>query len=163
MWDIEALLGRQSLEDLDLEALESAVRQQALRLAARAVEHYLNANHGDGERSHRTCPCGQLARYAGRREKTFTSALGPLKLERAYYHCSACSRGFCPRDQQLGLEDTSLSPAVTRMVAAVGAMVSFEEGGQLLQDLAGVPVNPSKWSAPPKRSAVRSPLMKNRM
>lgn len=141
MWDIEALLGRQSLEDLDLEALESAVRQQALRLAARAIEHYLNANHGDGERSHRTCPCGQLARYAGRREKTFTSALGPLKLERAYYHCSACSRGFCPRDQQLGLEDTSLSPAVTRMVAAVGAMVSFEEGGQLLQDLAGVPVN----------------------
>ena len=140
MWDIQALLGRQSLEDLDLEALESAVRQQALQLAGRAVERYLNAHHGDGEPPHRTCPCGQLARYAGRREKTFTSALGPLKLKRAYYHCSACSRGFCPRDQQLGLEDTSLSPAVTRMVGAVGAMVSLEEGSQLLQDLAGVPV-----------------------
>ena len=30
LWDIEALLGRQSLEPLDLEALESAVRRQAL-------------------------------------------------------------------------------------------------------------------------------------
>src|SRR5205085_4284034 len=85
--------------------------------------------------------CGQLARYAGRRKKTFESALGPLKLERAYYHCSACGQGFCPRDRQLGLEDTSLSPAVTRMVATVGALVSFEEGSQLLNELAGIPVN----------------------
>lgn len=110
-------------------------------MAARAIEQRLNADHSDGEPSPRVCPCGQLARYAGRREKTFTSALGPLKLERAYYHCAGCGQGFCPRDWQLGLQDTSLSPAVTRMVAAVGAMVSFEEGSQLLQELAGIPVN----------------------
>lgn len=82
-----------------------------------------------------------MARYAGRRKKTFESALGPLVLARAYYHCSVCCQGFYPRDRQLGLEDTSLSPAVTRMVAAVGALVSFEEGSQLLKELAGVPVN----------------------
>lgn len=141
MWDIEALLGRQSLANLDLEALESAVRRQALRLAAQAVEQRLNADHSDADSSHRVCGCGQLARYVGRRKKTFESALGPLKLERAYFHCSECNQGFCPRDRQLGLEGTSLSPAVTRMVAAVGAMVSFEEGSQLLQELAGVSVN----------------------
>ena len=135
------MLGRQSLEDLDLEALESAVRRQALQLAARAIEQRLNADHCDGEPSHRACACGHLARYAGRREKTFTSALGALQLERAYYHCADCGQGFCPRDRQMGLEQTSLSPAVTRMVAAVGAMVSFEEGSQLLMELAGIPVN----------------------
>ena len=124
-----------------MEALESAVRRQALRLAARAVEQRLNADHSDGEPAHRVCACGQVARYAGRREKTFTSALGPLQLQRAYYHCSGCGQGFCPRDRQLGIEDTSLSPAVTRMVAAVGAMLSFEEGSQLLQELAGLPIN----------------------
>lgn len=139
--DIETLLGRQSLENLDLEALESAVRQQALGLAAQAVEQRLNADHGDAPSPHRRCGCGQMARYAGRRPKTFASALGPLTLERAYYHCSACGQGFCPRDQHLGLEGSCLSPAVTRMVAAVGALVSFEEGSQLLQELAGVPVN----------------------
>jgi uncharacterized protein UPF0236 len=81
-------------------------------------------------------PTGPLRR----REKTFVSVLGPLKLQRAYFHCAACGQGFCPRDRQLGLEKTSLSPAVTRMVAAVGAMVSFEEGGQLLDELAGVAI-----------------------
>ena len=129
------------MDELDLEALESAVRRQALQLAARAVEQRLNADHSDGEPSHRACHCGQLARYAGRREKTFESALGALTLARAYYHCAGCRRGFCPRDRHLDLEDTSLSPSVTRMVAAVGAMVSFEEGSQLIQELAGVRVN----------------------
>jgi hypothetical protein len=76
----------------------------------------------------------------GRRAKTFASVLGPLRLERAYFHCARCSHGFCPRDKQLGLENTVLSPAVTRMVGTVGAMVSFEEGSQLLAELAGLTV-----------------------
>ena len=81
-----------------------------------------------------------MARYAGRREKTFQSVLGPLRLERAYYHCETCA-GLCPRDRALGLEGCSLSPAVTRMVGLVGAMVSFVEGSELMNELAGVTVD----------------------
>jgi Transposase len=117
------------------------VRRQVLGLAARAVEQRLNTDHTDGGQTYRNCDCGQTARYAGRREKVFQSSLGPLKLARAYYHCATCGHGFCPRDQQLGLEDTCLSPAVTRMIASVGAMVSFEEGSQLLTELAGLSVD----------------------
>jgi hypothetical protein len=141
LWDIEALLGRQSLDQLDLEALENAVRRQALYLAGRAVEQRLNADHSDAEVADAHCTCGQVARYAGRREKKFVSVLGPLSLKRAYFHCAACGHGFCPRDRQLGLHDTSLSPAVTRMVAAVGALVSFQESSQLLAELAGVSID----------------------
>jgi hypothetical protein len=69
------------------------------------------------------------------------SVLGPLQLERAYYHCSGCGHGFCPRDEHLGIEGTSLSPALTRMVGTVGAMVSFQEGSELLTELAGAAVD----------------------
>jgi len=69
------------------------------------------------------------------------SVLGPLRLERAYYHCSSCGQGFCPRDEQLGIENTSFSPALTRMTGTVGAMVSFQEGSELLAELAGVAVD----------------------
>lgn len=141
LWDIEGLLGRQCIDDLDLEALESAVRRQALALAVRAVEQRLNADHSDAAHSHLSCPCGQHARYVDRRDKTFRSVLGALTLKRAYYHCSSCGHGFCPRDRHLGMNDTSLSPAVTRMIGTVGAMVSFEEGSQLLTELAGVAVD----------------------
>ena len=88
--------------------------------------------------------CAKEARYVDRRAKTFQSALGELRLERVYYHCEGCSSGFCPRDRALGLEDSSLSPAVTRMVGRVGAMVSFAEGSELMQELAAVPVDPKQ-------------------
>ena len=76
-----------------------------------------------------------------RRVKACETVLGPLQLERAYYHCSACGHGFCPRDSTLGLHHGSLSPGVLRMVAAVGARVSFAESSILLDQLAAVTVD----------------------
>lgn len=118
------------------------MRRQALAVAAHAVAQRLNADHTDDVGPTRPCPtCGAAARYAGRRAKTFTSALGPLTLTRASYHCDACGTGVCPRDRALGLADTTLSPAVTRMVGRVGALVSFAEGHDLLWELAGLTVD----------------------
>jgi len=76
-----------------------------------------------------------------RRDKTFTTALNDMTLSRAYYHCDACKAGFCPRDAALGLQDTSLSPAATRMVGKSAAMLSFAESSELMQELAGVPID----------------------
>ena len=116
------------------------MRREALRVAARAVEQRINADTSDHLGPTAPCPCGRPARYAGRRAKTFTSVLGALTLERAYFHCVRCAAGFCPRDAALGVEGTSLSPGVLRMVGLVGATVSFEEGHEFLRDLAGVAV-----------------------
>ncbi len=139
--EVETLLGRQAVERLDFEALEVAVRQQVLQLAGQAVEQRFNADLSDQARARVGCSCGKEARYAGRRAKQVESILGPLRLERAYYHCSACGHGYCPRDKRLGIENTSLSPALTRMLGTVGAMVSFQEGSELLTELAGVTVD----------------------
>lgn len=87
------------------------------------------------------CSCGGESRYVDRRAKTFTTVLGDMVLERAYFHCERCKTGFCPRDRALGLEGGSLSPHVLRMVGIVGARVSFQEGHDLLDELAGVDVS----------------------
>jgi hypothetical protein len=134
-------MGRQAIGQLDLEALETAARRGALRLAAAALQQQLNRDGSDYTGPQRACACGEQARYVDRRRKVFHSVLGPLELERAYYHCRCCGQGGCPRDHQLGLENTSLSPAVTRMIGTVGALVSFQEGSQLLEELAGVVVD----------------------
>lgn len=125
---------------LDLEAIEGAARRVALAAAARALEEQLNQDHSDRTAPGSACcpSCHGSARYVGRRAKTFVSILGELGLERAYFHCDRCGLGFCPRDDALGLADSTLSPSVTRMIGVVGAMVSFAEGQQLLQELAAV-------------------------
>ena len=112
-----------------------------MAIAARAIEQRLNADTSDYSGSERSCDCGGTARYVERREKRFITAVGELLLIRAYYHCSTCGRGRCPRDQALGMEGQSLSPAVLRMIGTVGALVSFEQGSELLRELAGVSVD----------------------
>ena len=82
--------------------------------------------------------------YHGRHEKTVESVLGPLHLERAYYHCAKCQSGFCPRDRDLRLELFSLTPGVLRMTGSTAALVSFEESSALLHELAGVEVSTSQ-------------------
>jgi hypothetical protein len=126
---------------LDLEAVEMAARRQALRLAARALEQRLNTDLGDHVGPELPCACGGSAKYHGRHGKTFESVLGPLHLQRAYYHCEQCESGFCPRDRALGLESFSLTPGVLRMTASTAALVSFEESSGLLHELAGVEVS----------------------
>ena len=110
-------------------------------MAAHAVEGRLNADTSDRAGTILRCTCGKDARYVDRRDKTFTTALGEMTLSRAYYHCNACESGFCPLGRALGLQDTSLSPAATRMVGKSAAMVSFAESSELMHDLAGLSVD----------------------
>lgn len=136
--EIVSLVGNGALNGLDFEAIEIAARRQALQVAARAVERRFNADASDYSGPTLACSCGKAARYAGRRPKTFQTALGEITLERAYYHCDECQSGFCPRDLMLGMKNSSLSPAVTRMVGLAAAMVSFQETDELMRELAGV-------------------------
>ena len=62
-------------------------------------------------------PCGQghEAEFVSYRDKTFDTVLGPVTLRRAWYHCAACRHGFAPRDAELGVAGTSLSPGLAAM------------------------------------------------
>ena len=138
--EIDALAAAAADGGQDFEALEQAVRRRALDTAARALERRLNADRADHQGSTVPCACGQEARYAGRQPKTFLSVLGPLRLERARFHCGACRTGVYPRDRALGLEGASLSPAITRMAGSAAAEISFEKASELVGTLAGVRV-----------------------
>ena len=113
----------------------------------------LNEDHSDHSGSTTACACGQTARYAGRRPKTFTSVLGPLTLERAYYHCDTCRAGICPRDRALGLHATSLSPGVLRMVGLAASDFSFAAASDLLWELVFCPTIGATLFPPPAARA----------
>ena len=138
--EVERLIGPGSAERLDLEALETCLRRRVLAFGAQLAAQRLNQDHSDRVGPSLACDCGGEARYAGRSAKTFETVLGPLKLERAYYHCQGCGHGFFPRDRHLGMEGTSLSPGVVRMTGSAAGRVSFAEASDLLGELAGVGV-----------------------
>lgn len=67
------------------------------------------------------------------------TVLGPVSLDRAYYHCRPCQAGHCPRDAQLGLTAGDLTPGAEQACALAGVLGSFAEAAQkVLPRLAGL-------------------------
>lgn len=66
------------------------------------------------------CGGGHQATFCGYREKIVDTVLGPIHLRRAHYHCPECHRGPCPKDQNLGVANSSLSPRLRRMFGQPG-------------------------------------------
>jgi hypothetical protein len=111
---------------LELEAVEMAVRSSMHRAGAAALSRLLSMPTDVAEPVH--CACGQQARYHDTRPKQLLTVLGPLEIERAYYHCAPCRQGHSPRDRELDVEGTECSAGVRRMLAVAGSESSFEQG-----------------------------------
>jgi hypothetical protein len=130
--------GARKSGQIDLEAVETLVRGSMHRAGAAILERLLSAP--PAQASPPRCACGHQIRHHDRRARQLLTALGPVEFERDYYLCPRCHRGQSPRDRELDVEGTQFSPGVRRMMAAVGAETSFEQGREQLELLAGLKV-----------------------
>ena len=87
--------GRRPSGRCDLEAVETAVRRTMHRAGAAVVSELLSSSETVPRQA--PCACGQQASYHDTRPKQFTTVVGEVRFERAYYVCSACARGQSPR------------------------------------------------------------------
>jgi len=113
------------------------LRAGLLKLGGGMLGQLLSAD--PGQRGPRL-PCGQghEAEFTDYRDKVIDTVLGPVTLRRAWYHCAQCKHGFAPRDAELGVAGTSLSPGLTAMTDIAAAAGPFAKAAGLLENLAGV-------------------------
>lgn len=92
-----------------------------------------------------SCPrCRGAARFVGYRERMVLGLLGPMTVERAYYHCKSCRRGFHPSDATLGLDAADATPGAREAIALAGAVDAFGPAAEtLLERMAGLRVSAS--------------------
>jgi hypothetical protein len=108
-----------------------------LRLGGRLLEDLLGIDAGHrGPRI--PCGNGHQAEYVSNRAKAIDTVVGPVQLHRAWYHCAACRHGQAPRDAELGVQGSSLSPGLRKMIARAAAAVPFAPARRLLAELAGI-------------------------
>jgi hypothetical protein len=70
--------------------------------------------------------------------------LGTIRYRRAYYLCRCCGKGLFPFDHKAGLTTHNLTPALERVATLAGSVAdSFEKGGDLLDEMAGVRLSES--------------------
>jgi hypothetical protein len=113
------------------------IRAGMLKLGAGMLGELLSADQG--HRGPRVpCGNGHEAVFVSYRGKVIATVLGPVTLNRAWYHCKTCGHGFAPRDAGLGVAGTSLSPGLTAMNDKAAAAGPFAGAASMLEDLAGV-------------------------
>jgi hypothetical protein len=80
-----------------------------------------------------TCPhCHEDARFKGYRPKDLLSILGPLTVERGYYHCPSCHRGHCPGDVAFGLDRSDLTSGAAELATLAGTLDNFARAAEVI-------------------------------
>jgi hypothetical protein len=80
-----------------------------------------------------TCPhCHEDARFKGYRPKTLLSILGPLTIERGYYHCRSCHHGNCPGDVAFGLDQSDLTSGAAELATLAGTLDNFARAAEVI-------------------------------
>jgi hypothetical protein len=117
--------------------VELALRAGLTRLGGGMLEGLLAADAGHrGQRV--DCGSGHQAGFVSYRDKTVGTVLGPVRVNRAWYHCAACGHGLAPRDGELGVAGATMSPGLAKMSARAAAAVPFAPGASLVGELAGI-------------------------
>jgi hypothetical protein len=123
-----------------LEAAELAIRAAMTKVGASLLAGLLAADAGYRGPAV-DCGAGHLAQFVSYRDKTFGTVLGPVTVNRAWYHCQACGAGLAPRDAELGAAGDTMSRGLAKMTARAAAAGPFATGSGLLADLAGIRVS----------------------
>ena len=125
---------------LDLEASEMAIRSSMHDIGGVILGNIVNADGGGHKGPRIKCGNGHEADFIDYRVKELTTVLSAVKSKRAYYYCNSCGKGVIPKDQEMNVVRTSLSPGVRRMIGRVGGKEPFDEGSRDLETLAGIAV-----------------------
>src|SRR5712691_8330402 len=123
-----------------LEAAELAIRAAMTKVGASLLAGLLAADAGYRGPAV-GCGAGHQAEFVSYRDKGFDTVLGPVTVNRAWYHCAACRHGLAPRDTELGLDGDTMSRGLAKMTARAAAADPFTTGSELLADLAGIQVS----------------------
>jgi len=90
-----------------------------------------------------SCPgCGQRRKPHGRpRARQVLSVCGAVRVQRSYYYCEACQRGWAPADVTLELAPyQALSAGSQHWLTLVGGLQPFRPAAAVLEELTGLGV-----------------------
>lgn len=136
---------RASGKGASLGPLEVQIREWALAMGLKVMERLIGGIQADASQEARRCPtCGGAVESEGFRSTQIHTSMGNASYERRYLVCPKCRRGFCPLDQELGLDPQHNSPALQRMVSLAGTVAPFEKASDLLGEIGSIPLGRKK-------------------
>ena len=149
MAEVEALIEEcldwhESVQAPDLMEIEEKVRELRKRVGERVAKELIEDQEERQPAGEVRCPrCGRKARYVGQREVMIESRVGEFKVERGYYYCEGCRRGFFPLDEQLRLWEGRWSEGVLKEAVWLAGLVSYKDAEGILREVGQIHMSQS--------------------
>ena len=126
--------------DAHLNELEDLAEQVGREVMREVSETLLQERAPQRASNHTPCSCGGQAGYRDDHGLTLVTSHGRIPVERAYYYCTQCGTGQCPRDQEWGLGPARTTPTVQALVADLAAEIAYTQTPHRLKRL-GLPIH----------------------
>lgn len=125
----------------DFEAIEMLIRATVHKVGCVILEKILNLDGGGIRETTQKCEQGHQGVFVEVRTKKVMTVLGKVKVKRNYYYDKECKQGWLPKDRELGIEGSSYSPGMRRMISRIGSNRPFALGEEDIIEIAGLQVN----------------------
>lgn len=91
---IDKILSDERLsEEMTMSEIEAVVGESEVDFRQRTLEEIIAIQQENAK----TCPlCGSRLRNKGKRKKRVVTLRGESEIERTYYHCETCQKGYFP-------------------------------------------------------------------
>jgi hypothetical protein len=150
--DVLQLIQAEGELGADLATAERLIKAKLTQIGQKALQMHLDRHPDLGYQGpHRDCSCGQRQRFVEYRPRTLKTVLGEATLQRAYYHCPHCGRGYVPYDEQAGLGPMAVSPGLAQMACDLSVDLPFAKAAGKLAALPGLQLSASSIERLTKR------------
>jgi hypothetical protein len=121
--------------DMDFEDLSNKLFARSKDLTGEILKGAIEERvKSSGSPARHPCPhCHNLARAKGSKERTIETRHGPVTFSRPYYHCSSCSQGFFPADDDLKLAAELKQYDLGRIAMEFLAKLPYAEAAHLFK------------------------------
>jgi len=125
--------------EVPLNDLEDLAQRLGQDVMLEIAEELLGEQAERQEGNQSACSCGARATYRGHYNVTIVTAVGRVRVRRAYFYCEGCRHGHCPTDEHLGLGPARTTATAQARIAVLAALVPYTQVGHMLCQL-GLPL-----------------------
>lgn len=125
----------------DFASMENTVKNMVFSLGNGLLQRLVNRSSNGYKGGSILCSCGESMRFVNHRKRNIHTIFGWVTVERAYYHCVKCGKGFAPYDQESGFGSEQLSPVLAQTCCLLAVDDSFEQTSKKVEQLFGQTVS----------------------
>ncbi len=128
---------------MQLDELSDLLRKKGQRVTAAVMTGVIQSQTEAAADDMYACPCcNRTLNSRGHKKRTIVTRHGDIEIERPYFYCVPCRKGYFPTDESLGIVSNAPTQLdIEKAAAKLLQRLPYEEASEVFEDLTGTPLS----------------------